>query len=144
MALGDPTVSGYDLASSRYPYGTPAWSEALSLDLSQGLLTKAQYDWALQNPGMAIPINPPEPSGWSLTGIISGLTSTADVIMSAVLKREKMDYERDLLQLDIERRRQQLESGMPGQVGFGGINMYTLVALAGVALLAMLLLKKPS
>lgn len=138
------TVSGRDLASSRYPYGTPAWSEALSLDLSQGLLTTAQYNWALQNPGMAIPINPPEPSGWSLQGIISGLTSTADVVMSAVLKREKMDYERDLLQLDVARRRQQLEAGTLGQIGYGGINMYTLIALAGVALLAMLILKKPS
>lgn len=136
-------VYGAMLSSTRYDPGTAAWAQALQYDLSSGGITQAQYDWALKNPGMSIPVSvaTTETSAW--TSFWGGLSDTANVLFSSYAKYTQMEYQRNLLQQDVERRKLQLETGLPAPVGYGGINVYTLAALAGVALLAMLLLKKP-
>lgn len=127
-----------------YTPGTTAWSSALEWDLSRGLISQAQYTYALQNPGMAVPsqIATTETSGWASFGKV--IENTLNLAVSTWGKVTQMEYQKDMLQADIEARRLQIESGMPltSPAGFGGINVWTLVAFGGIAVLAMILLKK--
>lgn len=136
-------VSGADLASTRFPPGTSSWNEALQNDLSQGYLTKSQYDYALANPGAAIPISAGAPStGGGLGGIISTIGDAAENLLMFYSKKTQMEYERDLLQDDLARRKAQLQTGLQAPMGFGGINVWTLVGVGGLVLAAIFLLKE--
>lgn len=139
-------VYGGDLASTRYTAGTPAWNQALQSDLSSGYLTQGQYDWATQNPGMAIPIQAGAPttqqSSW--TSFWGGISDTANILFTGYARAQQMEYQRNLLEQNLEMRRLQIQGGLPypAESGFGGLNVWTLLAFAGVALLVIMVLKK--
>lgn len=140
---------GTELQSSYFEPGTRQYYDTLSTDYMHGLLTEEQYiaRQSLQ-PGQALtPAMTGESAGPSgFTSFLTGLTSIADTAFRYAGKYQTLENQREMTELAILAERQRIERGMMGEgvtPSYGGLNLYTLIFLGGVAIMAMILLKKP-
>lgn len=134
------TLSG-QARYSMYSPGTVEYRTAVTKDYESGII-----DWntaqGLLSPYYDPATGAPLKSGWE--SFWTGLGSAGTNILNVFSQYQKYDYQKQLAEYDIERRKALLATGMVGEgavPSYGGINVYTLLMLAGVGLLAILLLK---
>lgn len=128
-----------------YTTGTQAWVNAVKADYERGLITFDQLSQLYAGKvdpktGALIPQAP-----GTFANILSGLGSIGNILLSAWSKKELMELEQAKQEYQLELAKYNIVHGMAGEAGvtgYGGLNVYTLAAFAGIGLLALLLLKK--
>lgn len=128
-----------------YTPGTQEWVNAVKKDYERGLVSFEQMSTLFTGKvdpatGALLPAQP-----GVLGGILSFIGSAGDIALSAWTKLERIDAEKARQEYQLELAKYNLVHGMAGETGvagYGGLNVYTLAAFAGLGLLAMLLLKK--
>lgn len=128
-----------------YAPGTQAYISAVQTDWERGLLTEQQMHGLLR--GYADPktgaLVKPQPSAW--TTFFSGLSGTMNVLGTTYNKLTQLELQKAQKEFQLQAAKNSLVGGLAGEgfvPGFGGINVYTLMALGGVILAALFLLKK--
>lgn len=138
------TLSG-KVAYPAYTPGTQPWVNAVKMDFERGLISFDQMSTLFAgkvDPGTGA-LLPPTPG--VLGGILSFIGSAGEIAISAWSKLERLDAEKARQEYQLKLAEYNLVHGMAGETGvagYGGLNIYTLAAFAGLGLLAMLLLKK--
>lgn len=138
------TISG-NVTYTMYAVGSQAWVDAVKADYGRGLLDATQLASLFK--GVVDPASGklvPQTSGW-LGNIFTGIGSAGDVLLSSYAKFMQLDLQKAQAEYQMELAKYNVVSGMAGEGGvrgYGGLNIFTLAALAGVGLLAMILLKK--
>lgn len=140
-----PDPFSAQLSYPAYTAGTQAYVNAVRIDYERNLITSDQAISLLQ--GYTDPATgkliAPQPSGW--TTFFSSLTGAVGVLGTAYNRMSQLELQKAQNELRILQEKRNLTTGMFGEgslPGFGGINMFTLLAIGGVVLAAMFLLKK--
>ncbi len=130
-----------------YTYGSQAWANAVKADFDMKLIDYGTYSSLLAGvtdplTGKLVPKTPD--AGW-LGNILSGVGAAGDSVLSMYAKLMQLDMQKAQAEYQMQLAKYNVVSGMAGegqQRGYGGLNIFTLAAFAGVGLLAMILLKK--
>lgn len=129
------------MTSTAYTKGTQAWIDAVVWDYEHDLITAVQMQemlagWSDPKTGEALP------SFWG--GLTTGVNDALKNLSSLYLKYSQIELQREMASAQIQAAKNSLATGIAGEGftrGYGGINMWTLVAIGGVAVAALLLLK---
>ena len=132
--------TGY-MTSTSYTKGTQSWIDAVKYDYEHDLITAAQMDSMLT--GYADPkTGKALPSMWG--SVSSGVGDALSNLASMYLKYSQIEVQREMASAQIQAAKNSLATGIAGEGftrGYGGINMFTLLAIGGVVVAAVLLLK---
>lgn len=128
-----------------YSPGTQAYINAVKTDYERNLISPEQMHALLA--GYADPITgamvKQQPSGWS--AFFTGLTGAVGVLGTTYNKLSQLELQKAQNEYRLQAAKNTLATGLAGEglvPGFGGINVFTLIALGVVILAAMFLLKK--